>query len=150
MIFYSLAIAVAVCGVYFVAREESVQTLLSTSLEDFISVFTNFGSGSISSLLELFTNAYLVILYPLIILSCAIGVITRKTQQKIGVMSLASLSIMLVMFGFLEIMFKFIFEFAYTRTIDFSNYFYLGIGDWRTIYSSNDYGKIHKSNSWRY
>lgn len=122
MIFYALSIAVAVCGVYFVAREESVQTLLSTSLEDFVSVFTNFGSGSISSLLELFTNAYLVILYPLTIVSCAIGVITRRTQQKIGVMSLASLSVMLVAIGFFGVMMKFIFEFSYTRTIDFSNY----------------------------
>ncbi len=122
MIFYSLAIAVAVCGVYFVAMEDSVQTLFATSIEDFISVFTSFGSGSISSLLELFTNAYLVILYPLVIISCVIGVITRKTQQKIGVMSLASLGMTLLIFGVIEIMFKFIFEFAYTRTIDFSNY----------------------------
>lgn len=118
-----LSVITGVAGIVFFAVENNIAQYFVGDLGDVIDTFISmFMSAGLSGLFDAMLMFMLVFIYTLIYLSLAVGVFTKKGSLKVGVTSIASIGVTVMIFANVSLTMDLIMDFMFTHKINFEKY----------------------------
>lgn len=122
-IFVIISVILGAFGVVSYVIENDLTQYLTGSVGGIISSFVNiFQSMNSTDSMNLLVAFLLIFIYSLLYLSVGISVFTQKGESKIGVISMASIGMIISIFASVSLLLNVFMEFSYTRSINFKNY----------------------------